>query len=132
LRGQLKPGFGHTTREPSIPGASPGTVQLQTGYGEVLHTTDDGSLEVVQVFDSKDGQRVLVLRKHLATALGRAEVTYRLGFSALDPTRLTSFDGTGVQPWPATVETWTNVPLKGRFVRWTPDCPFVLEGVPGP
>jgi hypothetical protein len=96
--------------------------------GLTSNATDDGSLEIVQVFDSKDGQRVLVLKKHLGTA----EITYRFGFSSLDPTRLTSFDGAGVQPWPDTVESWTNVPFKGRFVRWTPDCPLVLEGVPGP
>jgi hypothetical protein len=102
----------------------------ETGKGFLIgltrDATDDGSLEIVQVSDSKDGPRVLVLKKHLGTA----EITYRFGFSSLDPTRLTSFDGAAVQPWHKRVKTWTLVPSKGRFVRWSPDCPIVLEGVP--
>jgi hypothetical protein len=102
----------------------------ETGKGFLIgltrDATDDGSLEIVQVSDSKDGQNVLVLKKHLGTA----EITYRFGFSSLDPTRLTSFDGAAVQPWHNRVKTWTLVPSKGRFVRWSPDCPIVLEGIP--
>ncbi len=92
--------------------------------------TDDGSLEIV-MFHCEGREGSIVVKKQW---LG-AEITYRFGFSVADCrkpgmiTRVTSFDGAGIQPNADQVETWTLVPFKGEFVRWTPDCPLILPSV---
>lgn len=101
-------------------------------------STEDRSLEVVEVrYEKRQG--VLVVKENQ----WGAEITYRFGFSLRDKTledapwieSLTSFEAAAVKPFTLPdnkMSTWTLVPFKGRYSRWTPDCPIVLEGVPGP
>jgi len=99
-------------------------------------STEDMSLQVVEVqYEKRQG--VLVAKERVEGA----EITYRFGFSLRDKTfedapwieSLTSFEGVAVKPLTLPdnkMSTWTLVPFKGRYSRWTPDCPLVLEGVP--
>ena len=83
------------------------------------------------MFHCEKQQGAVVVKKHWLAA----EITYRFGFSVGDCTkpgiitRVSSFDGAGIEPGTDAVESWSLVPFKGEFVRWTPDCPMVLPGV---
>jgi hypothetical protein len=101
-------------------------------------STEDGSLQIVEA-RYQERQGALVAKEKESGA----EITYRFGFSLRDKTfegapwieNLTSFEGAAVKPFTLPdnkMSTWTLVPFKGRYSRWTPDCPIALEGVPGP
>jgi hypothetical protein len=90
-------------------------------------STDDGGLEVLKAEQEKD-HGALVVKEHW----GSAEVTYNIGYSrSVLSLTLASLSGVAVDAKSSDrVYTWTLQPFQGRYVRWTPDCPFLLEGVP--
>jgi hypothetical protein len=92
-------------------------------------STADGTLEVLKAERTED-HGTLVIKEHW----GSSEVTYNIGYSGgVLSQLLTSFSGVAVDAKSGDkVYTWALLPFQGQYVRWTPDCPFLLEGVPKP